>query len=56
MKLSRPKNITWLIAVILGVFGILGSFAAIPFVSENAFWFVAIAFILLALGTYFKDL
>jgi uncharacterized membrane protein HdeD (DUF308 family) len=56
MKLSRPKNVTWWIAVILGVLGILGTLVAIPFVSTYAFWFVAIAFILLALATYFKNL
>jgi hypothetical protein len=56
MKLSAPKKITWWIAVILGVLGILGTFISIPFVSANAFWFVAVAFILLALATFFKSL
>ena len=56
MKLSAPKVITWWIAVIVGVLGILGSFTNIQFVSANAFWFVAIAFVLLAVATYFKDL
>ena len=56
MKLSAPKNITWWIAVILGVLGILGTFISITFVSANAFWFVAVAFVVLALATYFKDL
>jgi hypothetical protein len=56
MKLSAPKVVTWWIAVILGVLGILGSLTSIQFVSANAFWFVAIAFILLALATFFKRL
>ena len=56
MKLSAPKKITWWIAVILGVLGILGTFISIPFVSAYAFWFVAVAFILLALATFFKGL
>lgn len=56
MRLSRPKTITWWIAVILGVLGILGTSASLPFVSANAFWFVAAAFILLALATLLKDL
>jgi hypothetical protein len=56
MKLSAPKNITWWIAVIVGVLGILGSFVSLPFVSANAFWFVAIGFVLLVLATLFKDL
>lgn len=56
MKLSAPKNVTWWIAVVLGVLGILGSLATISFVSANAFWFVAVAFILLALGTLLKGI
>ncbi len=56
MKLSAPKVVVWWIAVILGVLGILGTFTAIPVASDNAFWFVAVAFILLALGTMLKDL
>ena len=56
MKLSAPKVITWWIAVIIGVLGILGHITTIQFVSANAFWFVAFAFVLLALATLFKDL
>jgi uncharacterized membrane protein HdeD (DUF308 family) len=56
MKFNAPKNTTWWIAVILGVLGILATFVSIPVVSEYAFWFVAAAFILLALATYFKNL
>jgi hypothetical protein len=56
MKLSAPKKTTWWIAVVLGVLGILGTFASIPFVSAYAFWFVAIAFVLLAIATYVKGL
>ena len=51
MKLNAPKTITWWIAVVLGVVGILGTFVAIPFISGIAFWLVAIAFVLLALAT-----
>ena len=56
MKLNAPKNITWWIAVVLGVLGILGTFVTLPFVSAYAFWFVAVGFILLALATFLKDL
>jgi len=56
MKLSAPKNITWWIALVLGVLGILGTFVSIPVASANAFWFVAVAFILLILATFLKDL
>jgi hypothetical protein len=56
LKLSAPQEITWWIAVVLGVLGILGNFTKIQFVSANAFWFVAIAFVLLAVATYVRDL
>lgn len=56
MKLTPPKTITWWIAVILGVLGLLGSLTKIAFVSPNAFWFVFIGFALLAIATLVKGL
>ena len=52
MNLSAPKQITWLIAVIVGVLGILGKFVAIPFISAYAFWLVVVAFLILVVGTF----
>jgi hypothetical protein len=56
MKLSKPKVVTWWIAVIVGILGILGALLPIPFVSEYAIWFIAFGFVLLTLATYFKNL
>jgi len=56
MRLSAPKQVTWWIAVILGGLGILASFISIPFISANAFWFVVVGFVLLALATLLNDL
>ena len=56
MNLNAPKQITWLIAVILGVLGLIGYFVAIPVVSIHAFWFVFAGFVLLALGSFVKGL
>jgi nicotinamide riboside transporter PnuC len=56
MNLSAPKTVTWWIAVVLGVLGILATFVALPFISANAFWFVAVAFVLLALATLLENL
>ncbi|MEP6894446.1 MAG: hypothetical protein ABI986_02445 [Chloroflexota bacterium] len=56
MKLSAPKNVTWIIAVVLGVLGLLGTFAKIPVASANAFWFVFIGFALLAVATFVEGL
>lgn len=50
MKLSAPKQITFLIAVILLILGVLARFVAIPFVTVYAFWIVVVAAVLLVLG------
>jgi hypothetical protein len=54
MNLSAPKQQVWIIAVILGFLGIVGTFIAIPVVSAYAFWFVVAGFVLLFLGTLLK--
>lgn len=54
MKLSKPKNITFLIALILGVLAIIGNFVAIPVISAYAFFILAVGFILLVLGVLVK--
>ena len=51
MKLSAPKQITWIIAVVLGVLGLLGSFVALPIVGGSSFWLVFLGFALLAIAT-----
>ncbi len=54
MKLNAPKKIVWFISIILAVLSIVATFIAIPFVSAYAFWFMAVAWFLLFLGTYLK--
>jgi hypothetical protein len=56
MKLSRPKEITFWIAFIVGVLGLLGHFISIPYASTYSFWFVSVGFVLLVLGVLVKDL
>jgi hypothetical protein len=56
MRLSAPKKVTWWIAVIVGVVGILANLITIPVLSGFAFWLVVIGFVLLALATYLKGL
>lgn len=56
MKLSAPKGLIWWIALILAALGIVSKFVGIPFVSANNFWFVAVGYVLLFLGTLFKGL
>ncbi len=54
LKLNAPKEGIWIAATILGGLGILGYFLAIPFISANAFFFVAVGFLILALATVLK--
>ena len=54
MKLTRPTNTVFWISTVLSALGLIGSFMSIPFVSPNAFWFVAIGNILLWLGVALK--
>ena len=56
MKLSAPKQITWWIALIVGVAGILAHLGTIPVLSGFAFWLVAVAFVLLILATFLDGL
>jgi heme/copper-type cytochrome/quinol oxidase subunit 1 len=56
MQTNPPKFIVWLIAVILGALGIVGTLVAIPVVSAYAFWLLTIGFIVLALSTVLKGM
>ncbi|MEM9400683.1 MAG: hypothetical protein AAF984_10795 [Verrucomicrobiota bacterium] len=55
MKLSAPKFIVWLIALLIGVAGFLEYFSVIR-TPLSAFWMVGSGFIVLILATVFKDL
>ena len=54
MKPSAPKTIIWLIAIIVGIVGIIGYFVSIDFVTEYNYLLVVAGFGLLAIGTTFK--
>ena len=54
--MNAPKKVTWLISLVLIVLGIVAKFVAIPFVTANLFWFLAIGGVLLLLGTLLKGL
>ena len=56
MKLSAPKNLTWWIAVILGVLGLLGNFMTLPVVGGMSFWLLFLGFAILALATAMEGL
>jgi heme A synthase len=56
MKLSRPKEITFWIAVALAALGVLATLGIIAAFTAYAFWLVVAGFVLLALGNLLKDL
>jgi len=56
IRLSAPKVITWVIAVIVGAVGILAHLVTIQGLSGYAFWLVAAAFVLLAIAALIKGL
>lgn len=56
MKLSAPKNVTWWVAVVLAVLGLLGQLKVLAFLTPYAFWLVLVAAVVLVLGTLLNDL
>jgi hypothetical protein len=55
-NLSAPKNITWWIALILAVLGIIGNFVSVQFLSQFSFWLILASAVLLLIATRFRAL
>ncbi|MBK7427401.1 MAG: hypothetical protein IPI60_10435 [Saprospiraceae bacterium] len=56
MTPSAPKQITWIIGILLGILGIIGHFAQVQFLTEHSFNLLMAGFIILVLGTSLKGL
>jgi|AutmiccommuBRH23_1029490.scaffolds.fasta_scaffold00280_31 hypothetical protein len=57
MRLNAPKVITWYIALVLGILGLLGTIADIPVITAViGFWLVLIALVLMLIATATKNL
>jgi hypothetical protein len=56
MKPSAPSKIVWILGLLLGILGIIGHFATIQYITEYNYWLLFAGFILLALGTTFKEM
>jgi hypothetical protein len=54
MNLSPPSTVVFVITLILAALAIISQFAAIPFVTANAFWVLAAGYVLLAVGNLFR--
>jgi hypothetical protein len=55
MKLTTPKQITFLVAVVLFVLGLLGTFAKVAMLASLNPWLFIAAFVVLALGVMLRD-
>ena len=53
---SAPSKFVWIIGLILGILGIIGHFASVDFLTTYNYWFLLAGFVLLALGTTFKEI
>jgi len=51
MKLSAPKMITWWVAVVLGVLGILDHFVKLPVIGGWSAYLVGLGFLILVIAT-----
>ena len=56
MKLSRPKVITWWIAVALGALGLAGQLGVVVGLGAYSFFLVMAGLVLLAVATLVKNL
>ena len=56
MRLSAPKQITWIISLVLGILALLGFLAVIPALGGYAFWLMTIAWVILVLATLMDGL
>jgi len=56
MKLSAPKNVTFYVALVLGVLGFLGYIIQLPLITSMAFWLVFFGFVVLVVAVLMPDL
>jgi len=57
MKFSAPKQITWIIALILGIVGILATLVTLPVITPAiGFWLVVAGWLLLLIATVTRGL
>lgn len=54
MSLSPPTTIVFVISIILAALAIIGAFIQIPVITDQGFWVMATAFVILACGNIFR--
>ena len=56
MKLNAPKQLTWWIALALGIIGLIAHLETIPVLSGLTFWIVLVALVLMLVATLIRGL
>lgn len=56
MQLTPPKKWAWYVSLFMGLLSILLKFVYVAGLSERAFWFLGIAWLLLLFATLLKGL
>ena len=56
MKLSAPSQVFWVIAVILGILGVLASMGVVAPLAAYAFWLVVAGWALLVIATLMRNM
>jgi len=54
MKLTPPKNIVFIISLILVIISLVSHFINIPFLTEYQYWIMLVGYVLLGLGVAIK--
>jgi len=52
---SAPKKITWIIGLVCGIAGMIGHYASVKYLTENSFILLLVGFVVLAVGTTFRE-
>jgi len=56
MRLNAPRQVTWIIALILGILGLIGAVVTIAVLTDLAFWLVLVGLALMLLATLLEGL
>lgn len=57
MNLSAPKQVTFIVAVVIAILGLLGALVpTLPFLPAYAFWLVVLGFIVLVAGNMMEGM
>jgi hypothetical protein len=56
MKLSAPTQVVWIIAVVVGVIGVISALGSITVLGANSFWLVVISWAIFLQNTQMKGM